>query len=71
VLTIGLNGPTSSRRWGPIGSRAVSLDSTLPGCGFLNLGFEYDGQREDCMAGVGVERVAAAVASALEEPARA
>jgi heptosyltransferase-3 len=58
--TIALNGPTSARRWGPIGDRVVCIDSTLPRCGFLNLGFEYDGQRTDCMSGIDVERVAAA-----------
>jgi heptosyltransferase III len=60
VRTVGLNGPTSSTRWGPRGPRAVSVDSELPGCGFLNLGWEYDGQRTDCMLGIPVERVAAA-----------
>ena len=53
-----LNGPTSALRWGPVGPRTVCVDSDLPGCGFLNLGFEYEGQREDCMAGISVDRVA-------------
>jgi ADP-heptose:LPS heptosyltransferase len=69
VPTVALNGPTSSLRWGPVGERVTNVDSDLPGCGFLNLGFEYEGQREDCMAGVPVDRVAAAVAAALEEQA--
>jgi ADP-heptose:LPS heptosyltransferase len=60
VPTLGLNGPTSSLRWGPVGPRAVSVDSDLPGCGYLNLGFEYEGQRIDCMQGISVERVARA-----------
>jgi ADP-heptose:LPS heptosyltransferase len=59
--TVALNGPTSSRRWGAIGLDVVNLDSELEGCGFLNLGFEYDGRRLDCMEGIGVERVLAAV----------
>lgn len=58
--TIALNGPTSSRRWGPIGPDVVCIDSDLPGCGYLNLGFEYDGRRTDCMQGISVSRVAAA-----------
>ena len=66
VRTIGLNGPTSSLRWGPIGPRAISIDSDLPGCGFLNLGWEYEGQRTDCMAGIGVDRVAAAALEPAE-----
>jgi heptosyltransferase-3 len=57
VPTIALNGPTSSLRWGARGPRVVNLDSELPGCGFLNLGFEYDGRRLDCMTGISVERV--------------
>lgn len=58
--TIALNGPTSELRWGPVGDRVVSINSSLPCCGFLNLGFEYEGQRIDCMSGIDVERVAEA-----------
>lgn len=61
VPTVGLNGPTSAKRWGPIGRRAVSVSSSLPGCGFLNLGFEYGGQRTDCMLGISVDDVERAV----------
>ena len=60
VPTIALNGPTSSLRWGPIGPDVVCIDSDLPGCGFLDLGFEYDDRRTDCMNGISVDRVAAA-----------
>ncbi len=63
--TIALNGPTSGMRWGPIGPRVSCVDSDLPGCGYLNLGFEYDGQRTDCMHGISVERVAAAALAKL------
>ena len=59
--TIALNGPTSATRWGPIGANVVCVDSELPGCGYLNLGFEYDGHRTDCMRGISVDRVATAV----------
>jgi heptosyltransferase-3 len=55
--TVALNGPTSELRWGPIGPRAVSVNSGRPGCGYLNLGFEYDQGRTDCMEGISVERV--------------
>ena len=57
VPTIALNGPTSSRRWGPVGADVASVDSELPGCGYLDLGFEYHGQRTDCMTGISVNRV--------------
>lgn len=60
VPTIALNGPTSSRRWGPIGPDVVCVNSELDGCGYLDLGFEYDGRRTDCMCGISVDRVAAA-----------
>ena len=65
--TVALNGPTSSLRWGPTGPRVVNVDSDLPGCGFLNLGFEYDDQRHDCMRGVSVERVARAVLDLIDD----
>lgn len=55
--TVGLNGPTSERRWGPVGERAVSVNSTFDGCGYLHFGWEYRGRREDCMLGIPVERV--------------
>ncbi len=54
---LALNGPVPARRWGPVGERAVSVDSEEEGCGYLNLGFEYENQREDCMALIKPERV--------------
>lgn len=59
--TVCLDGPTPPSRWGPIGPRVDSVTSSFPGCGYLNLGFEYEGQRTDCMLGIDVARVAAAV----------
>ena len=64
--TVALNGPTSSRRWGPIGPRARSVDSSFEGCGYLDLGWEYRGRRQDCMQGIEVERVIDAVAEAVQ-----
>jgi ADP-heptose:LPS heptosyltransferase len=61
ATTVALNGPTSEARWGPIGERAVSVNSDLPGCGYLNLGFEYDRGRPDCMRAISVDRVTEAV----------
>jgi heptosyltransferase I len=57
VPTISLNGPTAEHRWGPVGDCAVSVNSRLPGSGFLNLGWEYEGQREDAMLGIAVSDV--------------
>jgi len=67
VPTLTLNGPTSARRWGPIGERATSIDSTLDGCGFLNLGWEFAGRRSDCMEGISTEAVLEAVLDALKQ----
>jgi ADP-heptose:LPS heptosyltransferase len=58
--TVMLQGPTSHRRWGPLGSRSRSVESDLPGCGYVHHGFEFEGQREDCMEGVRVDAVLAA-----------
>jgi heptosyltransferase III len=60
AATISLEGPVALHRWRPIGPRARSVVSTLPGGGYLDLGFEYDGQRLDCMNGVAVDAVLAA-----------
>jgi ADP-heptose:LPS heptosyltransferase len=58
--TISLEGPVALHRWRPVGPRVRSVVSTLPGSGYLDLGFEYDGQRLDCMDGVSVADVVAA-----------
>jgi heptosyltransferase III len=68
VPTVALNGPTSERRWGPVGERAVSVNSELPGCGYLYFGWEYEGERKDCMEGITVERVLDAVLELMREP---
>jgi ADP-heptose:LPS heptosyltransferase len=59
--TVGLNGPTAAHRWGPLGARAAGVDSSYAGCGYLNLGSEYRGHREDCMEGILVDAVVAAI----------
>ena len=45
---IALHGPTNSKRWGPVNSNSVSLQSKYPGSPCLNLGFEYNCGRESC-----------------------
>jgi ADP-heptose:LPS heptosyltransferase len=59
--TVSLEGPVALHRWRPLGPRVRSVVSTLPGSGYLDLGFEYAGQRLDCMDGVDVRAVVAAV----------
>ena len=55
--TIGLSGPTSNVRWGPVGPQAIGLQASGNDCGCLNLGFEFDRNAEDCMERIGVEEV--------------
>ena len=59
--TASLEGPTPLRRWRPLGPRVRPVETSLPGCGYLDLGFEYRGQRHDCMDGVSVRAVVEAV----------
>jgi heptosyltransferase III len=65
--TISLEGPVPPLRWGPIGPRVRSVVTTLPDCGYLHLGFEYAGQRLDCMDGVHVDDVLKAIDELLAE----
>lgn len=66
---IGLNGPTSTTRWGVLGERSLSLEPDVAGCGYLYLGSEYAGQRLDCMQHISVDKVYAAVRAKLDERA--
>jgi ADP-heptose:LPS heptosyltransferase len=54
---VGLQGPTSSRRWGPIGDKSIAVDSTLNGCGYLNLGWEYPKNPPACMEAISLGSV--------------
>ena len=58
--TVSINGPNSNRRWGPIGPRAIGVEAPGEGCGYLHLGFNFDGQPTDCMQRITVDMVAAA-----------
>jgi len=61
---LGLHGPTSERRWGPIGPLAVAIRAPGPECGYLNLGFEYPVQCT-CMERITVDHVMAQCMSLL------
>jgi heptosyltransferase I len=65
AATISLEGPVALHRWRPLGPRTRSVVSTMPGSGYLDLGFEYKGQRLDCMMGVAVDAVVAAAEELL------
>jgi ADP-heptose:LPS heptosyltransferase len=59
--TVSLEGPTAAARWRPLGSRVVPVETRTPGCGYLQLGWEYAGRRTDCMLGIEVDDVERAV----------
>lgn len=56
--TISLNGPNNNRRWGPVGPRAIGIESPGEDCGYLHLGFESGAT--DCMERITVDMVLAA-----------
>jgi hypothetical protein len=60
---VALNGPVPTHRWGALGSRAVNLVPDGGGCAYLHLGFEYRGQRTDCMERIPPSAVWAALAA--------
>lgn len=49
VRTIGLHGPTSVVRWGPIGKEVTGIQSPRSCSPCLNLGFDYGCPKNDCM----------------------
>jgi heptosyltransferase-3 len=57
---IAINGPNRNSRWGPIGPLAVGVEAPGEGCGYLHLGFNFDGQPTDCMERTSVDQVCAA-----------
>jgi heptosyltransferase-3 len=59
--TVSINGPNRNGRWGPRGSRAIGVEAPGEGCGYLHLGFDFDGMATDCMERIPVEMVLAAV----------
>jgi ADP-heptose:LPS heptosyltransferase len=58
--TVALNGPTSGRRWGPLGARTHCVASPMIPEGYLNLGWERDDRFRNCMEAISVDSVIAA-----------
>jgi heptosyltransferase I len=54
--TASLNGPTATHRYGPVGPRATSVEPEGGG-GFLNFGFEFNGNSTDTMLRITVDDV--------------
>ncbi len=69
--TVSINGPNRNGRWGPIGPRAVGVEAPGEGCGYLHLGFNFDGQATDCMERISVDHIVAAVRQVEAEPVEA
>lgn len=66
VPLVALHGPTSRRRWGPLGARSVAIAPPADaGCEFLNLGFEYPRGPVNCMERIEVDEVFAALRAVL------
>ena len=61
VPLVALHGPTNPKRWGPVSSHAINLvPEPVPDdvrVGYLNLGFEFPPDAEDCMKFIPVEKV--------------
>jgi heptosyltransferase III len=62
---VALHGPTNARRWGPVSPTSISLESPLPGAGYLDLGFEFPRQVPDCMNALSFDTVLNACRAAL------
>ena len=68
--TVAINGPNRNGRWGPVGLRALGIEAPGEGCGYLHLGFNFDGQPTDCMERITVEMVEAAIGAVTKPGAR-
>ncbi|HEX4155633.1 MAG TPA: glycosyltransferase family 9 protein [Acidobacteriaceae bacterium] len=64
---VAINGPNRNGRWGPVGPRAVGVEAPGEGCGYLHLGFDFDGRPTDCMERTSVDQVLAAAQRLLTE----
>jgi ADP-heptose:LPS heptosyltransferase len=64
---VAINGPNRNGRWGPVGRRAVGVEAPGEGCGYLHLGFNFDGQATDCMERTTVEMVYEAAMKLMAE----
>lgn len=70
AATVSINGPNRNGRWGPMGPAAIGVESPGEGCGYLHLGFNFDGNATDCMERITVDMVVAAAEAAMAMHAR-
>ncbi|MBU1733774.1 MAG: hypothetical protein KJ692_00860, partial [Verrucomicrobia bacterium] len=59
-------------RWGAIGPKAQAINSTCPGCGYMNWGADSDRKRASlpCMETISFEEVAPRIDSMLDRYAK-
>jgi ADP-heptose:LPS heptosyltransferase len=57
AYVVAINGPNRNGRWGPVGPHAVGVEAPGDGCGYLHLGFNFDGHPTDCMERTTVDQV--------------
>ena len=67
VPLVALHGPSSSKRWGPIGQSAFVVESPVAGCGYISLGWESVPSPPACMEGISFELVHDACLATLEK----
>lgn len=67
---VALHGPTSAKRWGPFGARAVVIEPALPGCGYIHFGWERTSGRPACMEAIRHEAVRDACRALLDKDPR-
>lgn len=66
VPLVALHGPTSRRRWGPLGARSIAMAPPADAdCEFLHLGFEYPKGPVSCMERIEVDEVLVALRTLL------
>jgi ADP-heptose:LPS heptosyltransferase len=67
VPLVALHGPSSPKRWGPIGQTAIVVESPTAGCGYISLGWESMPNPPACMEGIRFEMVRDACLATLEK----
>jgi ADP-heptose:LPS heptosyltransferase len=72
VKVLSLHGPSSSKRWGPVGPQAEAIDTPLPGCGYMNWGADSNREkaRLKCMEGISTQEVIERVEAMLNKPVK-
>jgi lipopolysaccharide heptosyltransferase III len=62
---VALHGPTNAKRWGPVSTTAIVIESPAKRCGYLHFGFEYLRGHCACMKSISLQSVLDACHRAL------